>query len=486
MTDAKSKSLKWDLLASYAAAAARVISWAVVFALVYRYDSPESAGLLIAARSILAFVPVAMLNIPTAFLWRLSIPVAEKASDAATEEAGGPKTLAYANLSLFQRELDETVQRFLHAVRVIGVMAALVGLTILFFWAIGADEIKPIHAWSTLLYLGLGVLIRTISDLAGVLIHRHGYLAVDQLLQGVADVAWVITATLMLGSTRPQQFLTNTISIWLLFSLGPAIFRAFFAQKIIRMASRKTVDFSLSEFVILTKYGATVSFGQLADLMYAPLALVIMTVLALSQEMVLYGVLLQIDAAMLLAVGAIGAVMTPRMSLMLSAGNIDEARKTIWRATMAAVGLLGLISAILLVMHYPLLKLWLGKMPTGILIVLPVFLLHTVVGGASGVMRSFLLISGQSKAVMTSALIAGVCNAAGVAGVLMLTNWGLFGVACVTAVCVMARCGVWMPWYTNKTLRKLAADGAKIETDSNGEIAAEGVIALPQEARGLP
>lgn len=81
---------------------------------------------------------------------------------------------------------------------------------------------------------------------------------------------------------------------------------------------------------------------------------------------------------------------------------------------------------------------------------LPLLLVHTVIGGASGVGRAVLLGMGRVRVFMKSSLIAGSANVVLGATLAGPVGWGLKGIVLATIIVVVARCAIWMPWYVLK------------------------------------
>jgi O-antigen/teichoic acid export membrane protein len=99
-------------------------------------------------------------------------------------------------------------------------------------------------------------------------------------------------------------------------------------------------------------------------------------------------------------------------------------------------------------------RLWLGDPMRPTQVVLPLVLIHTVVGGSSAVGRSILLGMGKVKPFTISVLIAGVSNVLLSYIFVRDMGLGLKGIVLGTIVAVLGRCAVWMPWYVLRSLRR--------------------------------
>jgi Na+-driven multidrug efflux pump len=89
--------------------------------------------------------------------------------------------------------------------------------------------------------------------------------------------------------------------------------------------------------------------------------------------------------------------------------------------------------------------------------ILPLMLVHTVIGGSSAVGRAILLAIGKVRQFTLSVLIAGIANVILSFAFVRFCHLGLRGIILGTIVAVTARCGVWMPWYTLRVLNREAA-----------------------------
>jgi len=101
-----------------------------------------------------------------------------------------------------------------------------------------------------------------------------------------------------------------------------------------------------------------------------------------------------------------------------------------------------------------ILKLWLGDTMPATRAILPLVLIHTVVGGSSAVGRSILLGMGKVKPFTASVLAAGLTNVVLSYVFVRFFGWGLKGIVLGTIIAVVARAGVWTPWYVLRTLNR--------------------------------
>ncbi len=87
--------------------------------------------------------------------------------------------------------------------------------------------------------------------------------------------------------------------------------------------------------------------------------------------------------------------------------------------------------------------------------ILPLLLIHTVIGGSSAVGRSVLLAAGKAKQFTIAVLLAGTANVLLSYVFVKYANLGLQGIVLGTIIAVVARCGLWMPWYVVRTLKRI-------------------------------
>jgi Na+-driven multidrug efflux pump len=84
--------------------------------------------------------------------------------------------------------------------------------------------------------------------------------------------------------------------------------------------------------------------------------------------------------------------------------------------------------------------------------ILPLVLIHTVVGGSSAVGRSILLGMGKVKPFTIAVLIAGVSNVILSYSFVRFGGLGLNGIVLGTICAVVGRCAIWQPWYVWRSL----------------------------------
>ena len=99
-------------------------------------------------------------------------------------------------------------------------------------------------------------------------------------------------------------------------------------------------------------------------------------------------------------------------------------------------------------------RLWFKDPMPGTQAILPLVLIHTIVGGSSAVGRSILLGMGKVRAFTIAVLLAGASNVLLSYIFVRYLHLGLKGIVLGTIVAVVGRCALWMPWYVLRSLRR--------------------------------
>jgi O-antigen/teichoic acid export membrane protein len=204
---------------------------------------------------------------------------------------------------------------------------------------------------------------------------------------------------------------------------------------------------------VLLGFGAMVAFGQLADFLYAPVDYILVNRLIDPVAVATYAPAIQIDAGLLLLVGALATVLLPKTAMAHAAGDVATVRRYYIRGTLASLGIL-LLAALAVWLAAPyIFRLWLGDEMRSTQVILPLVLLHTVIGGSGAVGRSVLLGMGRVKPFTLSVLAAGVSNVILSFSFVYYLDMGLHGIVLGTILSVTARAVLWQPWYVLRLLR---------------------------------
>ena len=431
-------SLPRDILSAYLVTAARVLAWIVVTAAVFRTSGKLAFALLALVQSTVGILEYAAIGLSPAII-RLT---AEAIRQSPTASNRTPAVQAvYANG--FAMAL----------LTALGGGILLLGFLFLFQ---GSQTNANSHgvASELVLMLGVATLLRLISDAPAAALQTSGKISLDNLLLTIHEVIWGVgTALALLVLGLPWQRATGGALICAALVLliarfvlshrcGSGLFDEWwrrFSPKLVRR---------------LLIFGAMVVAAQMADYLYAPTDNLLILNLINQATVATYTPAVQIDGGALLLVGALASVLLPRSALAYASGDLPLVRRYYVRGTLATFFLLLAATPILYLLAPYFFKLWLGDPMAATCAILPMMLIHTVVGGSSAVGRSILLAIGKVRPFTLSVLIAGIANVVLSYLFVRYGHMGLPGIVLGTIVAVTARCAIWMPWYTLRVLNQ--------------------------------
>ena len=199
--------------------------------------------------------------------------------------------------------------------------------------------------------------------------------------------------------------------------------------------------------------GSLVLLSQLADWLYAPFNQIVISRTIGTDHIATYAPAIQIDAALLLIVSGLAAVLLPKS--VIAYANRDFARIKAYYVRGTLFSLLALVACAFAVAATDdyIFKLWFDDPMPLTQAILPLVLLHTVIGGTAAIGRSVLFGIGRIKAYTIAAVAGGVANVILAIAFVTLTDLGLKGIVLATVITVTMRCAIWMPWYTLRALR---------------------------------
>jgi len=212
------------------------------------------------------------------------------------------------------------------------------------------------------------------------------------------------------------------------------------------------VTFDLKAMRQMLAMGLMVAAAQMADYLYAPIDLILINKLIDAETVADYAPAIQIDAGLLLLVGGLAAVLLPKTALAHARGDRTLIRQYYIRGTLVSLAMLAVAALAIWAIAPWIFRLWLGEYRDGTRMILPLLLISTVVGGSSAVGRSILLGMGRVRAFTISVLIAGVANVVLSYALVRYAGMGLRGIVLGTVIVVVARCGLWMPWYVVRVI----------------------------------
>jgi O-antigen/teichoic acid export membrane protein len=294
--------------------------------------------------------------------------------------------------------------------------------------------------------IGLGTLFRLLSDVPGAVLQTNGAIARDNQLLAVGEGVWV-ALTIAFSHNDPIRAAAAAYAVA---NLSILAMRGMFAAG--HQSGRASFAAEGQLLWRLLQLGSLVLVAQLADYLYAPTDYILIDHFLGAADVGAYAPAVQIDAGLLTLVTALSAVLLPKAALAHAAGSIEIVRRYYLRGTLASLLLLILGAVGVWILAPWLLRAWLGSDP-GTTLILPLVLIHTVLGGSSAVGRSILLAMGKFKPFTASVLIAGATNVIASYCFVKYLHWGLRGIVLGTIVAVVGRCAIWMPWYVMRTLR---------------------------------
>jgi O-antigen/teichoic acid export membrane protein len=468
-------SLRADVLSGYVLTGSRLAAWAGVSAVAYRWDGPEAFALLALLRGTITLVGYTSLGLGPAMVRMLAeaaraaaAPAGETgrtAEAAATPAAARPTVLDYEVPRSGPRPRDGTSpaeQGVFASGNVLSFwLFALAGLaTVVYAAAVNRVHVIPagaeLTAVLTVLGFGLGVAFRIGAEPASAALQVRGHVAVDNVVTAAGEWAWLATAVAMVAAGAPAA--PSAGLCWLFASVAVVVARTLVRNALAPGLSDAAGGSSWPQMRRLAAFGATLLVAQLADFLYAPTDYVLINRLLSPADVAAYAPAVQVDAALLLLVGGLAATLFPHAAVAYAAGDTARLRRLYVKGTLASAAVLLAAGGATLAASPWLFRLWLGDDLPATRALLPLVLVHTVVGGSSGIGRSVLLGMGRVRALTVSALMAGAANVVLSATFATVGGLGLMGIVLGTVVVVVARCAVWMPWYVWRALRAVESD----------------------------
>lgn len=449
--------MRRDIVSAYVASGAKIASWAVVSAMVYRHLSPQAFAALALIRGTIGLLNYAAVGLGPALI-RLIAEEASKPQMAipVDEGLGADGVLAYRTPEI---KRDPASEPYVNGL-IIAISAGAIGLVLTWVYA---KWFGVVHHITTLkgdvpalvVTIGIGTVLRIISDAPGAVLQARGRIVTDNCLLAFGDVLWVVLTSLW-GVKEGLEVVGGTFVVANLILLGA---RFTVAHGETGVGARGQIN--CTTLRRLLTFGSLVVLAQLADYLYAPTDYILIDRLLDPMALAAYAPAVQIDGALLVLVAGLGAVLLPKSAVAHAAGDLAAVRKYYVRGTLASVGLLVAAGACVWALSPWVFRMWLGNEMPATQAILPLVLVHTVIGGSSAVGRSILLGMGKVQAFTIAVLIAGASNVAFSVVFVKYLGLGLKGIVLGTIMAVVLRCGVWMPWYVMRAVRgegKIAAE----------------------------
>jgi hypothetical protein len=354
---------------------------------------------------------------------------------------------------------------------VVALISANVGLCLTAAYPAMIEEIHTtgrVGVKVEILCMGIGLVLRLASEAPGAVIQTARLISRDNAIVIVAEFAWVFLALALAKWRRPGlEEATGA------FMCSGALLLAFRMREASLAVPLRRGQVQSSVMKRLVAMGAIIGVAQLADFLYAPTDYILIGRLISVTEITHYAPAVQIDAGLMLLVAAVAAVLLPRAALAHTSGNHEALRRYFVRGTLGSAGVLLLAALVVNAVSSKIFTLWLGDPLPRTQAILPLVLIHTVVGGSASVGRSILLAMGKAKAFAVATLAAGAANVILSYCFVKFGGLGLNGIIYGTIVAVIARCAIWQPWYVMRTLRREAAkpiDAVDVRTAALPEV----------------
>lgn len=475
---------------------ARVVTWAGVSAYVYRTFGAAEFGLLALIRSTVGFMSYTSLGLGPAMVQALgqargretaastepTVP-ADAVASAQSITSGGsipssdaltpltsatpvrpadevpvaaqplpsPDTLGYAPADLERREWEkrtpptEEQKVYASGATLVGWLAVAACLLAV-LGGMGLGPILPPYwtstAVATAIVLALSLAVRVASEASSAALQIRGQLAVDNYILAGGELL-VLAVVVVFQPASLVQVVLPWLVASLLIGIARAAMQRMYAPDLTENAYARQWPIARR----LLGVGLLITVTQAADFLYAPSASLIVYWLLGPLEVAAYATAVQVDAALLLVVAGVASALYPRAAIAHGTGDLARVRAIYIKGTLVSAGLLTAAALVVWLLADPLFTLWLSTPQHASLAILPWVLVHTVVGGSSGIGRNVLLAMGRAGPLMVSALIGGLANVALGALLAGPAGLGLRGVVLATIIVVTARCTLWMPWY---------------------------------------
>ena len=443
--------MRMDLTAAFAASGAKAMAYAVISSLLLAggAHAPDFAMFTL-IRSTLGLLNYASLGIAPAFIRQL-----------AQSLAIGSKTPGAATIS---------PQRLYASAVYPALLIGAVALLLLVLYSFKFDSIHKVPPtlltyapWSAF-FVGMAMLFRLLSDIPGGWLQATHKISLDNILLMSADLAWPALTWVLLRST-PTPLLAASIAFCICyFALALARLVAAGVHGAPIRSSPRDVDRPMARHLL--GFGLLLTISQLSDFLYAPTDFLLINWFLTPEHLTDYSVVVQLDAGLLLLTSAVSTVLYPRASRAVAIHDVATLRRYYLRGTILTAAMLIIVGIILIIVAKPLLLIWLKTDRPGARAILPLLLLHTVIGGSIAPARAILFAADKARVFAISAVAAGVINVVISGTLLLYTDLGLVAVITGTVVAVFIRSVIFMPWYTMHVLRHLPASGggaAKID-----------------------
>jgi O-antigen/teichoic acid export membrane protein len=456
--------MRRDLVSAYAASGMRIASWFVISALLFRYRESHYAMFAL-VRATVGLLNYTALGLGPAMV-RLTAAAQRHAEidsrRAPLHGAEAPPRRVLDYEAHHPREAHPALRAYSNGVIVAAALAGAALIAVVAY-ATNAPRIhRTTQDWIgtdlpvVALAAGVGMILRLASDVPGAVLQACGRISRDNWVLVTGEVAWVLMSVTCISSD-------GAAGVAYAYAFSGAlqfIVRLRFCAAILGGPTPIFALVDVPTIKWLIAFGSLVTLAQLADFLYAPTDFILINrLLRPVEDVAAYAPAVQIDAALLVLVGAISNVLLPRAALAHARGDARLVRQYYVRGTLVSLALLTTVAAIIWLLSPWIFRLWLGDPMPLTRAILPLVLIHTVLGGSSAVGRSILLGMGKVKPFAVAALVAGVANVIISYCFVKYLNLGLRGIIYGTICVVTVRCAIWMPWYVLRSIRSPSTPG---------------------------
>jgi O-antigen/teichoic acid export membrane protein len=455
--------MRRDIASAYLSVGARIGGLLLVSAAVYRSLGLEAFAIFNLIRSTVGLLNYTGLGLAPAMVRMLAAASAPRAAlPVHVDEPVAPsgrQILSYATPS----PLTNSAALIYFSGEAVAGALALIGFAGVVAYAATAPDLHNLapgvatDAAKLAAGLGAATVLRLLSEPQGAVLQIGGWLALDNALLAAVEVVSVVLAGLALAGGMPL----GAVGVSYALCNGALIVARTVAARrrapAVTRSKRLKSDWQTQK--ALLAYGLLVTLAQLADFLYSPTDFILINRLLSLADVATYAPAVQLDAGLLTLVTGLGAVLLPRSAVAHGAGDTQRVRRYYLRGTLASTALLLAAALAVWALAPWLLRLWLGHDMPPTRAILPLVLIHTVVGGSGAVGRSVLLGMGKVRPFTASVLVAGVANVVLSYVFVRYFGMGLRGIVLGTIVAVVARAGLWTPWYVLRTLKRASAGG---------------------------
>lgn len=436
---------------SYSATAARVGSWFVVAALVYRRGGADELAILMLLRGTVGLLSYASLGLTPTLVQILAKPLpvdsAGLPGDASQVDYEPAPTEAER---VNPRRVFNTAFMLTFAAAIAGVIAAgLYGENLRSFHNLSAGRAS--EAGSVAMLLGAGVMVRILSDLFGAKLQARMMLARDAICQILAESAFVVGAIFLAGNGEFSPMTGAAIA----FAIGNLVLLAGRAALTADRFQISVFDVDLRIVRLLLVGGAFVLLSQAADWLYAPANQILIDRFLGTAVVADYVPAIQVDGAMLLLVSGLATVVFPHTVTAFHRQRWNDLRLYYIAGTIFSLAVLSIGAVAVCLIDGWLFTKWFGDPLPATQAILPWVMVHTVVGGSASIGRSVLFGMGRVKPYAIGAIVGGAANVGLAVLFLTTTDLGLKGIILATIITVTIRCLVWLPVYVMWSIRQV-------------------------------